>query len=105
MRCRAGVLLFPFLGYAILSAQVPAAPAPRFEVASVKRNVSGRNGGAIQVPPAGALSFTNVMLRVLIREAYQVDAYAESTSLTRGRTRTSSAGRQAGRSRTSRGST
>jgi uncharacterized protein (TIGR03435 family) len=52
-----------------------------FEVASVKRNVSGRIGGAIQVPPAGTITFTNVALRILIREAYQVDAYAESYKL------------------------
>jgi uncharacterized protein (TIGR03435 family) len=62
------------MGSIVASAQVPA---PAFEVASVKRNISGSIGGAIQVPPAGTVSFANMPLRVLIREAYQVDAYAE----------------------------
>jgi uncharacterized protein (TIGR03435 family) len=69
------------MGHALATAQAPATPAPKFEVASVRQNLSGRVGGAIRVPPAGQLSFTNVMLRVLIREAYQVDAYAESHKL------------------------
>ena len=84
MTARLGVLLFLLIGYTIATAQVSSTPAPAFEVASVKRNISGRIGGAIQVPPAGALMFTNVMLRVLIREAYQVDAYTEPYTLVSG---------------------
>jgi len=72
-------LLLPLMAYAVTGAQVPA-PAPRFEVASVRRNVSERPG-SIRVPPAGQITFINVPLRVLIREAYQVDAYAESYGL------------------------
>jgi hypothetical protein len=60
-------------------------PAPRFEVASVKRNVSGAPGGKIQIPPAGTVTYINVPLRVLTRDAYQVDAYAEQYKLDPGR--------------------
>ena len=48
-----------------------------FEVASVKRNVSGRIGGAIDVPPAGTIRFTNTTLRILIRNAYQIEGVLE----------------------------
>ena len=76
-------LLVPWMGYTLASAQVPSTPAPvqTFEVASVKRNVSDRIGGSIEIPPAGTIRFTNAPLRVLIRNAYQVDAYAESYKL------------------------
>jgi uncharacterized protein (TIGR03435 family) len=84
MRARLGVVLFALLAYAIASAQVPSTPAPVFEVASVKRNVSGDIGGTIRVPPFGTVTFTNVMLRVLIREAYQVNAYTERFTLIAG---------------------
>lgn len=72
------------MGYAIASAQAPVTPAPEFEVASVKRNVGGRVGGSIEVPPAGAVRFTNVTLRILIRNAYQLDAYTEPYTLVPG---------------------
>lgn len=72
------------VGRAIGNAQVPATAAPAFEVASVKRNLSGRVGGAFQIPPVGTLTFTNVMLRVLIRLAYDVDPYAETSTLDAG---------------------
>ena len=84
MRARLGVLLFALMGYTIASAQVPLAPAPAFEVASVKRNVSGRTGGSFQVPPAGAIRLTNVPLRMLIRDAYQLDPYTEQFTLISG---------------------
>ena len=57
--------------------QAQAAGALTFEVASVKRNVSGRIGGAIDVPPAGTIRFTNTTLRILIRNAYQIDGVLE----------------------------
>src|SRR5687767_13326561 len=80
MPARLGVLLVPVMAITI-AAQAPQAPRPTFEVASVKRNVSGRIGGSIQVPPAGTITYTNVMLRILIRDAYQVDAYSEQYRL------------------------
>ena len=82
IRC---VLLFPLMGFTIASAQVPLTPVRAFEVASVKRNLSGRPGGSIRVPPAGTVSFTNVPLRVLIRDAYQVDPFTEQFRLISGR--------------------
>ena len=69
-----------FLCAIAVSAQVH----PSFEVASVKRNLSGAVGGRIEVPPAGTLRFTNVPLRILIRDAYQVDAYTEQYRLISG---------------------
>ena len=84
MRSRLGILLFPLMGYTIASAQAPSTPAPAFEVASVKRNLSGRIGGSFRVPPAGTLRFTNVPLRMLIRDAYQLDPYTEQFTLVSG---------------------
>jgi uncharacterized protein (TIGR03435 family) len=81
MRACVGVLLIVLIGFVALGAQAPPARRPVFEVASVKRNVSGRIGGDIQVPPAGALSFTNVMLRILIRDAHQVNGAGEQYKL------------------------
>jgi uncharacterized protein (TIGR03435 family) len=84
MRARLCVLLLALTRYAIASAQAPSTLAPAFEVASVKLNVSGRTGGSFQVPPAGAVRYTNVPLRMLIRDAYQIDAYAEQYRLISG---------------------
>ncbi|HTM03924.1 MAG TPA: hypothetical protein VL173_10505 [Vicinamibacterales bacterium] len=64
-------LLVAVLGAVVIGAQ--GAPPPALEVASVKRNVSGRTGGSFRVPPAGTITFTNMTLRVVIRQAYQVD--------------------------------
>jgi uncharacterized protein (TIGR03435 family) len=64
-----------------LHGQAPDQKSPAFEIASIKQNVSGQPGASIRVPPAGTIRFTNVMLRVLIRDAYQVDAYTERFTL------------------------
>ena len=53
MRVCIGVLLFALSAHPAGIAQQPSTPSPTFEVASVKRNVSGRIGGAIRVSPAG----------------------------------------------------
>ena len=100
-----GVLLLLLMGGAVLSAQGAATGGPVFEVASVKRNVSGRVGGSFQVPPAGTITFTNITLRVVIRQAYQVDPYTEPYTFIRERLPASSAARVPGRSRTCRAST
>ena len=81
MSARLGALLAVLTGHTIASAQVPVTPALQFEVASVKRNVTGRIGGAIEVPPAGTVRFTNTTLRILIRNAYQLDPYTEQYAL------------------------
>src|SRR6266850_5038973 len=82
---RQNTLLFLLMGYTIASAQVPLTPGPVFEVASVKRNLTGRIGGSFRVPPAGTVRFTNVPLRMLIRDAYQVDPVTERFRLISGR--------------------
>ena len=66
--------------------QAPSTSVQEFEVASVKRNVSGAPGGKIQTPPfGGTVTYINVPLRVLIRDAYQLDAYAEQYKFDPGR--------------------
>src|SRR5687768_11783166 len=86
MRTRLGALLFVLMGSTVATAQVPSMTAQKFEVASVKRNVSGAPGGKIQIPPfGGPVTSINVPLRVLIRDAHQVDAYAEEYKLDPGR--------------------
>ena len=84
MRVCLGVLLFALLAYPVTTAQQPSTTPQTFEVASVKRNLSGSMRGDIRVPPAGALSYTNMPLRVLIRDAYQLDPYKESSTLIAG---------------------
>lgn len=54
-----------------LHAQAPAPEAlPRFEVASVKENVSGPGRMSAQTPGGGRLVMTNNPLKLLIAEAY-----------------------------------
>jgi uncharacterized protein (TIGR03435 family) len=62
---------------AIPSAQESGAPAagdktPQFEVASIKPNNSGDGRIAIGLQPGGRFNATNVPLRFLIRNAYQL---------------------------------
>jgi uncharacterized protein (TIGR03435 family) len=61
---------------AVVGAQSPAASKPptaerlTFEVASIKRNVSGDQGSQIRVQPGGQIVVTNNSLYNLIRNAY-----------------------------------
>ena len=62
-------------GSAALAAQTPqSAPAPEFEVASIKPNNSGDGRVMMQVQP-GRYMATNVTLRLLIRNAYQLQDF------------------------------
>jgi uncharacterized protein (TIGR03435 family) len=63
--------------HASLQSQAPATPAARpvFEVASIKRNVSGSDGASVRVQPGGRLSVTNNSLRNIIRNAYNVQNF------------------------------
>jgi len=62
-------------GSAALAAQTPqSAPAPAFEVASIKPNNSGDGRVMMQVQP-GRYQATNVTLRLLIRNAYQLQDF------------------------------
>jgi uncharacterized protein (TIGR03435 family) len=54
-----------------LRAQSAAVPKPQFEVASIKRNVSGLSAG-FNPQPGGRLTIENVPLRLLIQNAYDV---------------------------------
>jgi uncharacterized protein (TIGR03435 family) len=53
-------------------AQAPANPS--FEVASVKRNTSGTTRIAVNVQPGGRFTVTNMPLRTLIMNAYQLQS-------------------------------
>lgn len=79
-------LLLTFLGsVTVASAQVPAEPAgPAFEVASVHWNFSGEKEYLVRMPAQGIVSLTNVTLRALIREAYNIDPSSERFTLIAG---------------------
>jgi uncharacterized protein (TIGR03435 family) len=69
------LLAFPFI-VAIVSAQTPAAELEKlqFEVASVKPNKSGSTSSSLQLQPGGRIVATNVAVRLLIRNLYNVQA-------------------------------
>jgi len=58
-----------------LSAEAAGQAQPEFEVASVKPNKSGDNRIMFAVQPGGRFSATNVSLRMLIRNAYQLQDF------------------------------
>lgn len=51
-------------------APTPTAPAPAFEVASVKPNRTPRNGAMSMGSPPGRFTATNIPLRMIIQQAY-----------------------------------
>jgi uncharacterized protein (TIGR03435 family) len=58
------------------TAQAPSVPGRlTFEVASIKRNVSGDQGAQIRVEPSGQIVVTNNSLYNLIRNAYGTQRY------------------------------
>jgi uncharacterized protein (TIGR03435 family) len=66
------------LGSAAFAAQSPA-PAPAFEVASVKQNVSGETRTYFNRPPG--VSYTNITLRALIVRAFGIEQTIERFTL------------------------
>ena len=62
------------LGVAPLVAQ-GGAQAPQFEVASIKPNKSGDGRVMLGIQPGGRFTATNVTLRMLIRNAYQLQDF------------------------------
>jgi len=56
------------------SGQAPSQP-PQFEVATIKPNKSGDGRVMMQVQPGGRLTATNVTLKLLIRNAYQLQDF------------------------------
>ena len=63
----------------VVSAQRPGpplpTPRPHFEVASIKRNLSGSTDDRMNVAPGGRFAATNVPVRTLIRNVYRVQCY------------------------------
>jgi uncharacterized protein (TIGR03435 family) len=66
------VTIAVILAAGIVHAQAPAPVA--FEVASIKRNVSGSFGWTFRMPPTGQITITNAAMDTIIREAYQLEA-------------------------------
>jgi uncharacterized protein (TIGR03435 family) len=77
MRTRLAVAAFMLLLVApvLPIAQTPAQPGPQFEVASIKPNKSGDGRVMLGVQPGGRFTATNVPLRLLIRNAYQLQDF------------------------------
>jgi uncharacterized protein (TIGR03435 family) len=73
---RAAALVAAIAGGAALAAQAPqpTADPPAFEVASIKPNNSGDGRVMMQNQP-GRMTMTNVTLRLLIRQAYQLQDF------------------------------
>jgi uncharacterized protein (TIGR03435 family) len=69
-------LIIALLAATAIAAQVPqpANDEPAFEVASVKANTSGAPGGSFVMPP-GRFTATNIPLRVLITNAWQLSFF------------------------------
>jgi len=55
--------------------QTSAQPNPQFEVASIKPNKSGDMRVMMSVQPGGRFTATNVTLRMMIRNAYQLQEF------------------------------
>jgi uncharacterized protein (TIGR03435 family) len=71
-------LFIPFVVAAAVAGQTPQQPAdtstPTFEVASVKPNRTGAAGGSFVMPP-GRFTATNIPLKVLVTNAYQLSFF------------------------------
>jgi uncharacterized protein (TIGR03435 family) len=61
-------------GFAAVGALVHA-QQPRFDVASIKRNLSGNEGSRGRIQPGGRVSFTNEPLRRMILDAYRLQDF------------------------------
>ena len=74
---RAAALVAVIVGGAALAAQAPQEPPPggwAFEVASIKPNNSGDGRVMMQSQP-GRMMMTNVTLKMLVRQAYQLQDF------------------------------
>ena len=64
------------VAHAPLQGSAPASPGPQtFEVASVKPNRTGDARSMLGMPPGGRLTATNVLLRTLVQQAFQVQDF------------------------------
>src|SRR5260221_4207201 len=76
-RIRTAALVASIAGGAALAALAPQEPPPggwAFEVASIKPNNSGDGRVMMQTQP-GRMMMTNITLRLLIRNAYQLQDF------------------------------
>jgi uncharacterized protein (TIGR03435 family) len=67
-------LVFACLGFAVVGPLLHAQRA-RFDVASIKRDLSGNEGSRGRIQPGGRVSFTNEPLRRMILDAYQLQDF------------------------------
>jgi uncharacterized protein (TIGR03435 family) len=70
-----GFVVFGLMSALNIQAQSPPAPAPAFEVASIKPNHSADRGVSIMNAPGGRFVAKNVSLKMLIRLAYKVQDF------------------------------
>jgi uncharacterized protein (TIGR03435 family) len=68
------VHLRAFVIACLLGAGVTA-QSPSFEVASIKRNTAGQNGGMLRILPGGRVTVTNFSVRQLINFAWQLAGF------------------------------
>jgi uncharacterized protein (TIGR03435 family) len=71
----AAPIVVGMLNAPLIWAQSATAGKPKFEVASIKPNLSGDRGNSITTPPGGRFSATNVSVQLLIRAAYRVQEF------------------------------
>jgi uncharacterized protein (TIGR03435 family) len=67
-------LIASLFAAAAMAAQTPQSTEPAFEVASVKANKTDTPGGSFTMPP-GRFTATNIPLKVLITNAYQLSFF------------------------------
>jgi uncharacterized protein (TIGR03435 family) len=75
LSAKAGRVGLPLLLSAALSAQTPDIDKLRFEVASVKPNMSGSQNANIELHPGGRITATNVVLANLMRNVFNLQPY------------------------------
>src|SRR4051794_9949253 len=68
-------LLVGAAGQTPQTAPTAGAAQPQFEVASIKQNKSGDGRIMLGIQPGGRMTATNVTLKMLIRNAYQVQDF------------------------------
>src|SRR5262249_46667276 len=74
-RASDGELMMKYLLLVPIAVVLAQAPQPQFEVASIKPNKSGDGRVMIGVQPGGRFNATNVPLKFLIRQAYQLQDF------------------------------
>jgi len=68
-------LILASLTFMVLGTLPHAQQQSKFDVASIKRNLSGNEGSRGRIQPGGRVSFTNEPLRRMILDAYQLQDF------------------------------